>query len=75
MSGARQLPSHAELAVHGFTINGAGVAALHYVGRGRYLRRYAASWTRGPVAIPPSRVFLTETLARQAFQRANETRL
>ena len=74
MSGTRHLPPHVELPVHGFTINGCGIAALHHVGRGRYLRRYAGRWTRGPTVIPPSLVFLTETLARQASRHAHETR-
>lgn len=74
MSGSRSLPPHVDLTVHGYTLNGCGIAPLHHVGRGRYLRRYRIGWTRRPVLVPPAQIFLTETLARHAFQRAHATR-
>ena len=68
---ARTLPP-AALTVHGYIFDRCGVAALHHVGRGRYLRLRGSSWTRGPIAVPPSAIYLTRADAEAAFRRARE---
>ena len=60
------------LAASGWTFHGAGIAAVHHLGRGRYLCLLPDGWTHHAVTIRPDRIFLTAALAQAAFVRAHD---